>query len=108
MYKNVKYPSARYCQRNKESIQGGSRKKHQIHSEKEKVKKQQYGHERYQKPSENEKQKLVDCRKRYYEKLKNKSWCSLYYQKKNKHTHTHRKNYFCLFQLSQIKFLGAR
>ena len=40
MYKNVKYPSARYYQRNKESIQGGSREKHQNHSEKEKVKKQ--------------------------------------------------------------------
>lgn len=73
MYKNVKYPSARYYQRNKESIQGGSQEKHQNHSEKEKVKKQQYGHEQYQNPSENEKQKLVDCRKRYYEKLKNKS-----------------------------------
>ena len=33
----------------------------------------QYGRKRYKNLSENEKQKLVDCRKRNYEKLKNEN-----------------------------------
>ena len=39
--------------------------------EKEKKKKQQYGHERYKKLSEYEKQKLVEYRKKHYKMREN-------------------------------------
>ena len=40
---------------------------------KKKVKKQQYGHERYKNLSEGEKQKLIDYRKKHYLMKKNAS-----------------------------------
>ena len=48
-------------------------KNNKIFLKKKKKTKQQYGSERYKNISENEKQKLVDYRKRYYEKLENKN-----------------------------------
>ena len=61
---------------------------------KKKRKKRQYGHEQSKIFTLNQKQKLVDYRKRYHEKLKYKIRFFLYYQKEKKTKS--RTNYFHL------------
>ena len=68
-----KYSSANYHQNNIERLQKVFPKK--------KSKKRHYGHERYNNLSEDEKQKLVEYRKKYYEmrkKLKKKCFTNKY------------------------------
>ena len=76
---------ARYYQKRKKKIQKESHKNYQNLSKEQKKKKmQRYGRERYKNIFENEKKKRVEYRKRYYEKLKNKTLCLLYHQESTK------------------------
>ena len=63
MPKNV---SAKYYQENKERRQKQIVKDIKIFLRKEKKKRQQYGLERYENLSDDEQQKLVEYRKKYY------------------------------------------
>ena len=56
--------SAKYYQENKERLQKKLVKDIKMFLKKKKKKKQQYGPERYKNPSEDEKQKLVEYRKK--------------------------------------------
>ena len=68
MSKNL---SAKYYQENKKRLQKKVLKDIKIFLKKKKKKKQQYGCERYKNLSEDEKQKLVEYRKKYYRMRKN-------------------------------------
>ena len=60
--------SAKYCKKNKERLQKKTVKNIKIYL---KNKKNQYGPERYKNLSKNEKQKLIERRKKYYRMRKN-------------------------------------
>ena len=62
---------AKYYQENKERLQEKCAKDIKIFLKKKKGKKQEYGCERYKNLSEDEKQKLVEYRKKYYTMRKN-------------------------------------
>ena len=64
IYKNAKNLSAKCYQENKERIKK-AHKRYQILCKEEK-KQQHYGCECYKNLSEHEKQKIVECRKKYY------------------------------------------
>ena len=68
MSKNL---SAKYHQENKEILQKQTYERYQSHSKVEKEKKRLYGPKRYKNLSENEKNKLVEYRKKYYRIRKN-------------------------------------
>ena len=63
--------SAKFCQKNKKRLQKKLIKDTKILPKKKKEKKQQYGRERYKSLSKNEKQKLVEYRKKYHRMRKN-------------------------------------
>ena len=63
--------SDKYCQKNKKRLQKKLIKDTKIFPKKKKEKKQQYGRERYKNLSKNEKQKLVEYRKKYHRMRKN-------------------------------------
>ena len=63
--------SAKYHQKNKERRQEKAHKRYQNRSKKEEEKKQQYGCGSYKTLSQDEKQKPVENRKKYYRTRKN-------------------------------------
>ena len=67
--------SAKYYQDNKERLQKKACEKYQIYLKKKKKKKQQYGCENYKNLSEDEKQKLVEYRKKYY-RIRKMPYCN--------------------------------
>ena len=68
MSKNL---SAKYYQEDKESLQKKLVKNIKIFLRRKKKKKWQHGHEHYQNLTEDERQKLVEYRKKNYRKRKN-------------------------------------
>ena len=74
MYKNMcKDSSAKYYQNNKERLQEMSLEKYRSFFQRKKPKKLLNGRIIYKNLSENNKQKLVKYRKKYYEMRKNKN-----------------------------------